>query len=198
VAPLVSRVVAEARAAVTRTPTAAGESALGDLIAESQRVALGADFAVMNPGGIRADLDAGTVTWGELFSVQPFCNTLVAVTLTGEQLYALLNEQWSPAQPSSGRILQIAGFGYTWGEPAAAGGGRVVELHDARGRPIDRRGTYRVVANGFLAAGGDNFTVLRDGTERVGGPGDLDALIAYLKSLPQPFVATTDGRIRRR
>ncbi len=197
VAPLVSQLIGETTAAITRTQTAAGESALGDLIAEAQRVSIGADLAVMNPGGIRADLDAGSVTWGELFTVQPFGNTVVGLTLTGQQIYDLLNQQWGAPQPAGGRILQIAGFGYTWSSAIAEGDLRVVEVHDADNQPLDLAASYRVAANNFIATGGDNFTVLRGGTNQVGGPIDLDALIDYVDTLPQPFSATTDGRITR-
>jgi 5'-nucleotidase len=197
VAPLVSEVIGSAATAITRTQTSAGESALGNLIAEAQRVSIGAQFAVMNMGGIRADLAAGTVTWGQLFTVQPFGNTVVGLDLTGQQIYDLLNQQWGAPQPAGGRILQIAGFSYTWDSAVAEGGQRVVEVRDATNAPIDRGATYRMAANNFIAAGGDNFTVLRNGTNQIGGPIDLDALIAYVESLPQPFSAATDSRIVR-
>src|SRR5262249_24143811 len=77
VAPLVNRVVGSAPQAITRTESSAGESALGNLIADAQRKATGSELAMMNPGGIRADIPAGTVTWGMLFTVQPFANSLV-------------------------------------------------------------------------------------------------------------------------
>ncbi|HEX6240892.1 MAG TPA: bifunctional metallophosphatase/5'-nucleotidase, partial [Polyangiales bacterium] len=77
VAPQVERVVGEAASAINRAQSAAGESALGNLIADAQRSAMGTDFAFMNPGGIRADLDQGPITWGELFTIQPFSNDLV-------------------------------------------------------------------------------------------------------------------------
>ena len=196
VAPLVSVVVGQAAAAITRTQNAAGESALGDLIAEAQRVSVGADFGVMNPGGIRADIAAGSVTWGALFTVQPFGNTVVKLTLTGQQIYDLLNQQWGAPQPAGGRMLQIAGLGYTWNSTIPEGGQRVLEVHDANG-PISLGATYTVAANNFIAAGGDNFTVLQAGTNQIGGPVDLDALVAYVKAIPQPFSASIDGRINR-
>ncbi len=197
VAPLVSEVIGSTSAAITRTQSSAGESALGNLIAEAQRVSIGADFALMNPGGIRADLAAGTVTWGQLFTVQPFGNTVVGLDLTGQQIYDVLNQQWGAPQPAGGRILQIAGFGYTWDSAIDEEGSRVVEVHDAANAPLDLGATYRVAANSFIAAGGDNFTVLASGTNQVGGPIDLDALIEYVESLPQPFAAAIDGRIQR-
>jgi 5'-nucleotidase len=192
----VERVVATAKTAVSAQPNDAGESALGDLVADAQRAALHADFALTNPGGIRRDLDVGQVNWGELFSVQPFGNTVVGVRLTGEELVALLNRQWGGAQPAGGRVLQISGFGYTWDASAPEGSARVVEIHDARGRPLDRKALYVVAMNTFLALGGDAFPpqpAITPGAT----PSDLEALVRYLAALPQPFDATLAGRIRR-
>ncbi len=193
VAPLVNQVIGTAAAAIVRAENSAGESALGNLIADAQRAALGTDFAFMNPGGIRADIDAGEVTWGELFTVQPFGNSLVKMDLTGQQVYDLLEQQWA-GQPFA-RILKGSGLAYTW-DAAAPVGSRVLSVTRA-GMPIDRAATYTVTVNSFLADGGDNFTVLRSGTNRLGGPIDLDALIAHIKSLPQPFSAAIEGRIAR-
>lgn len=193
VAPLVNRVVAIAAAPITGTQNAAGESALGDLIADAQRAAMGTDFAFMNPGGIRADIEAGEVTWGDLFTVQPFGNSLVKMTLSGRQIYDLLNQQWL-GQPYP-RRLQVSGLTYVW-DAAAAVGDRIVEVRKDD-QPIDPAAAYTVTVNSFLAAGGDNFTVLTQGTDREGGPVDLDALIDYLGALPQPVQVATDGRIAR-
>jgi 5'-nucleotidase len=195
VAPRVNRVVGQAAAEITRTQNAAGESALGDLIADSQRVSVDAQFGIMNPGGIRAELASGEVTWGALFAIQPFGNTVVTLTLTGQQIYDLLNQQWGAPQPAGGRLLQVSGFGYTWDSTVPEGGARVVEVHATDGTPIALDQSYVVAANNFIAAGGDNFTVLTSGTNQVGGPVDLDALVAYLETLPQPFSAAVEGRI---
>jgi 5'-nucleotidase len=151
------------------------------------------DFAFMNPGGIRADIATGEVTWGELFTVQPFGNSLVKMDLSGRQVYDLLEQQWV-GQPFA-RILKTSGLIYTW-DAAAAVGSRVVAVYK-NGVLIDKEARFTVTVNSFLADGGDNFTVLRNGTDRVGGPVDLDALIAYTKSIPQPFAATIEGRIER-
>jgi len=191
VAPLVSEVVAVSAAAITRTQSAAGESSLGNLIADAQRSAMGTDFAFMNPGGIRADLDAGDVTWGELFTIQPFGNSLVAMALTGEQLYRLLEQQW--VGQSSPRMLQISGLEYTW-DDALPAGERIVEIRQD-GVPIDLDAIYTVTANSFIAAGGDNFTVFTEALDPVGGPIDLDALIGHVEGLTQPFSAPAIGRI---
>lgn len=192
-APLANQVVAESADAISRTQNDAGESALGNLIADAQRAQMGTDFAFMNPGGIRADLDAGEVTWGELFTIQPFGNSLIGLTLTGAQVIDLLEQQWLD-QPFP-RILQISGLEYTWDE-ALPEGSRIVEvLKD--GEPLDPNALYTVTVNSFMAAGGDNFTVLTQGTDPIGGPVDLDALIDYVAELSQPFSAAIEGRITR-
>ena len=85
-APMVNKVVGTAAKTIRRTQNESGESELGNLIADAQRAAMRTDFAFMNPGGIRADIEQGEVTWGELFAVQPFGNNLVKMTLTGEQI----------------------------------------------------------------------------------------------------------------
>jgi 5'-nucleotidase len=193
VAPLVNQVIGVAATDLTRTENGAGESTLGNLIADAQRAALGTEFAFMNPGGIRADVAAGPLTFGQLFSVQPFGNSLVKMDLTGQQIYDLLEQQFA-GQPFP-RILKTAGLTYQW-DAAAPLGSRIVAAYQG-GVPIDRAAHYSVTVNSFLADGGDNFTVLRGGINRMGGPIDLDALIAYIKSLPPPFAVTIEGRIQR-
>ncbi|MFT3922985.1 MAG: bifunctional metallophosphatase/5'-nucleotidase [Myxococcales bacterium] len=189
-APLVNRVVGQASVAITRTQSPAGESALGNLIADSQRAEAGADIALMNPGGIRADLDAGPITWGELFTIQPFGNTLVSMDLTGAQVLRVLEQQWTA---TSTRFLQISGLSYVW-NPSKPIGSRVVSAQ-VGGAAIDPTRTYRVVANNFIAGGGDGFTVLTEGTNVIGGAVDLDALIAYVEGLGAPVGTVIEGRI---
>ncbi|AVX15117.1 bifunctional metallophosphatase/5'-nucleotidase [Stutzerimonas stutzeri] len=194
VEPLVARVVGLAQGAITRTETPAGESALGNLIADAQRVATGAQISFMNPGGIRADLDGGEVTWGELFAIQPFANDLVSMDLTGAQIETLLEQQW--VGQSYPRLLKPSGILYGWAANRPEGN-RVIEMRDASGAPINPAATYRVTVNSFLAGGGDNFTILNEGHNRVVGPVDLDALVGYIEALPQPFSASVEGRIQR-
>jgi 5'-nucleotidase len=189
--------VGTAADAIRRKQNEAGESALGNLIADAQRAAMGSDFAIINPGGIRADFDAGPIHWGEVFAVQPFRNRVIELTVTGQQLYELLNQQWGPEQPAGGRILQVSGFSYAWDSNVPEGGSRVLEVRAARG-PIAREASYRLSANAFLAEGGDGFRVLTTGTYPRQGEVDLDILADYLKNLPQPFNARVEGRIKRR
>ena len=194
VAPIANRVVGAITGDITRTAGANGESPLGDVIADAQlartRTSAGAQIALMNPGGIRADFDAeasaggeatGQVTYGEAFTVQPFNNLVVTQTLTGAQLKAVLEQQFVGfAGQTTQRILQVsAGLTYSWDSTAPAGS--KVSALALGGTPIDPAASYRVTTNDFLANGGDGFTNLNLNSERVTAPGfDVDALVAYL------------------
>jgi 5'-nucleotidase len=191
-APLAGRRVGRLASALTRTASAAGESSLGDAVADAQLAATrktGAAIAFTNPGGLRADLPAGDVTYAQVFAAQPFGNTLVTVTLTGAQLTAVLEQQWGASRP---RILQLsANVAYAWS--SAAPGAKVVPGSlKVDGHPLGADARVRVTVNSFLASGGDGFAAFSEGTERVGGPPDVDALVAYLRPtlegapLPKP------------
>lgn len=193
VTPVVNQVIAAAAYDLTREQNAAGESALGNLIADAQRWKMNTELAFMNPGGIRTNLSAGEVTWGELYTIQPFGNNLVKMKLTGSQIDTLLEQQWKD-QPYP-RILQVSGLCYTWNPQKPAG--ERVEPTDVfvRGQPLELNKSYTITVNSFLADGGDKFFVLKEGAEREMGPADLDALIEYLRQLSQPFGAAIEGRI---
>jgi 5'-nucleotidase len=194
-APLANRVIGQITANITRAPNPAGESALGDLIADAQLLATtpanlgGAVIAFMNPGGIRADLTYasspagegdGNVTYGESFTVQPFGNNLVTKTMTGAQIRSLLEQQFPGCNaPNSVRILQIsAGFSYEQRPSAAACADKIGQI-SLNGLPIDPVASYRVTMNSFLADGGDGFSVFTQGGNALGGAVDTDALEAY-------------------
>jgi 5'-nucleotidase len=223
-----ARVVGTITATITRSANNAGESALGDVIADAQLAATGsastgsAVVALMNPGGIRADLPFtapgkvdGNVTYGEAFTVQPFGNSLVTMTLTGAQLYAVLEQQWGTAQPFP-RVLQVSnGFSYTHNFPlpldrnltsdegaqfttSVRGNSYVVPGSvKINGEPVDHAASYRVTVNSFIADGGDTFTVLKGGTDRLGGEVDTDALEAYMAANPAGVAPGPQNRITR-
>ncbi|MBF0558872.1 MAG: bifunctional metallophosphatase/5'-nucleotidase [Nitrospirae bacterium] len=193
-APLINQVIGHASTDISGDQNSAGESALGNLIADAQRAALPADFAFTNPGGIRDRVHAGDVTWGTLYAVQPFNNYLVRINMTGRQIYDLLNQQWQANLPHP-RMLQISGLTYTW-DSTLPSGKRIVEVR-RNNAPISPASVYTVVVNSFLAGGGDSFKALTHGTNATGGTSDLDALIAYIRKLPQPFSAKTEGRITK-
>jgi 5'-nucleotidase len=181
-APIANRVVGSAAADITRAANPAGESALGDVIADAQLAATaptdfgGAVVAFMNPGGIRADILAGDVTYGELFTVQPFNNVMTVKTMTGDMIRRLLEQQFEIASPP--RILQVSeGFTYSY-DMTQPPGSRVSNIAIG-GTPISMTASYRVAMNNFLADGGDGFTVFREGTDQLGGEIDLDVLVRY-------------------
>lgn len=194
-APLANRIIGQITADITRTANAAGESALGDVIADAQLDATNdpgfgdAVVAFMNPGGIRADLTYassaagegdGNVTYGESFTVQPFGNSLVTMTLTGAQIDTLLEQQFDNPAPGQNRILQVSeGFTYTWSASAPTGSKVDIASIMINGVAINPAASYRVTVNSFLADGGDNFFILREGTDRLGGDVDTDALEKY-------------------
>jgi 5'-nucleotidase len=195
VAPLVTQVFGFANTPFSRTENAAGESTLGDLIADAQAEATATQLTFMNAGGIRADLDAGDITYNDLFTIQPFGNTLVTMNLTGGQIYQVLEQQFPGAfGQTTQRIMKTSGFHYTWDSTKPAGS-KIVEV-DIGGAAIDLNATYTVTCNNFMATGGDGFTTFVSGTNPVGGPVDLDALIAYVKA-HTPFTAGTLDRITR-
>jgi 5'-nucleotidase len=147
-----------------------------------------ADFALMNNGGARTDLlpaADGTVTFGQIFAMQPFANNVVTKGYTGAEIKAVLEQQFasgtnSAAQPN---LLTPSGnfrFSYDKSRPA---GQRIVAMSLA-GKPLDPAKTYRVAINNFLASGGDNFTLLADGHDPVDAGLDLDATEAYLATNP--------------
>ncbi|MBT2695884.1 5'-nucleotidase C-terminal domain-containing protein [Bacillus sp. ISL-40] len=194
VAPIVSKVVGTAANDITGTRNKSGESALGNLIADSQRTAMNSDFAFMNPAGIRADIQAGEVNWGELFTILPFTNNLVKVTLTGDQIRRVLNQQWQPK--GIVRMLQISGLKYTWSGTKGTKR-KVLDIFRADGTPINPDSKYTVTVTSYLANGGDDFTVFLEGTDKVDGPVDIDVFENYVKQRKQPFASLIEGRVTK-
>jgi 5'-nucleotidase len=203
-APLVQRVVGKVTGPATRTNAPSRENVMGNLIADAQLAATApagkgaAQIAFMNPGGVRADLVPaadGSVTYGQLFSVQPFGNSLVVKTMTGAQIRALLEQQFNSGSNTVAAprvLLPSAGFTYTYDLTAAAGS-RITAMA-LGGVPMADATTYRVTMNSFLATGGDNFTVFNQGTNTLGGDQDIDALEAYITA-NDPLTPPATNRI---
>ncbi|MCU1453878.1 MAG: putative 5-nucleotidase [Acidimicrobiales bacterium] len=183
------------------------ESVLGNFIADVQLAATrdtgrgGAQLALTNAGGLRADLrrgPKGVVRYADAFAVQPFANDVVTKTFTGAQLADALEQQWQPAGTGQ-RVLWLGvSKGVTYSYEPAAPLGHHVRRATLRldGRPVDPAGSYRVTSNSFLAAGGDHFTALAAGTDRsTTGDNDLTMLVAYLAAhspvTPDPTPRTT-------
>jgi 5'-nucleotidase len=216
VSPLANRVIGTIAAPLPNTASSAGEMPAGDLIADAQLQATqpaalgGAVMAFMNAGGVRNPgfAVAGAsypynVTYGDAFTVQPFGNSLVTMTLTAQQLKDLLEQQFAGCQGQTAqRIMQVSnGLKYSWRASAAACA-RIVDVvltptdvtvtpPVATGAPetivangvVQNPGkTYRVTVNNFMATGGDGLTVLLGGTSTLGGAQDIDALTAYFNA----------------
>jgi 5'-nucleotidase len=193
--PIAHRVIGSITADISRTANAAGESALGDVIADAQLASTsptdfgGAVVAFMNPGGIRADLThafsdggeaPGEITYNEMFTVQPFNNVMTVKTMTGDMIYRLLEQQFDNPSAGQMRVLQVSdGFTYTW-SAAQPYGSHIVDGSVAiNGVAVDKAASYRVAMNSFLATGGDGFSVFNEGTDQLGGEIDIDAAVSY-------------------
>jgi len=194
-APLANQVIGRIQGDLTRTATLQGESALGDVIADAQLVAtqpanLGAArLAFMNPGGIRQDMRTtdvssggeavGEVTYGEAFLVQPFGNSLVTKTMTGDMLRRLLEQQFPGCGgQTTKRILQVsATFSYEQDPAGTTCASRIGRMF-VDGVEVAPADSFRVTLNNFLSTGGDGFSVFNEGTNALGGAQDIDALVA--------------------
>jgi 2',3'-cyclic-nucleotide 2'-phosphodiesterase (5'-nucleotidase family)/predicted AlkP superfamily phosphohydrolase/phosphomutase len=200
-APIANRVIGRITADIfsardnnPNVPNAAGEQPMGDVIADAMLEATApTDFggtvaAFMNSGGVRAGLlfaksgpetEDGIVRYTEAFTVQPFGNTLVVKTCTGQQLYDVLNQQFNNPAAGQNRIMLVsANVHYQW---TTAGGAHVVDGSlTFGGAPVNKAASYRVAMNNFMADGGDGYTVFTQCTAPLGGEVDLDAFARYL------------------
>lgn len=190
------------------TENRGGESTLGNFVADVQQAATvdaGSQFALMNPGGLRADLlyassspedPDGTVTYREVASVQPFANTLVTLTLTGVQLRQVLEQQWQPATASR-PFLKLGvsqELQYTY-DPAAPAGQHIGTIM-LNGEPVADGDTVRATVNSFLASGGDNFSTLADGTDRAdSGRVDLQSMVGYFAEVGEVSPSTAQRAV---
>jgi 5'-nucleotidase len=186
-APLRDRVIGRLAGSASRTRDESGESRMGNLVADAQLSITGADAAFIVPGGVRAGLGVGNVTYGRAFMAQPFGTSLVSVTLTGAQILDLLKEQWC-GQRSPQVMGPSATVSYSWsaatataimGKSCATAANPVSDLR-LHGDPVNERRGYRVTVNSSMALGSGHLAVLAAATERTGGPEDIAALDEYL------------------
>jgi 5'-nucleotidase len=203
-APVANRPAGSITETLSHRPNNAGESPLGDIIADAQLAATqaaangGAVIAFTNPGGIRTDMarrNDGTVSYADIFASQPFRNQLVTLTLTGLQIKNALEQQWT--DPKLPRILQLSkGFSYAWDAARPYGDHILADRMALNGQPIDPAASYRVTVNNYLSVGGDGFTVLKQGTAPLTGVYDIDALYGYFRA-NSPIGPAASDRIQR-
>lgn len=172
-------------------PNAAGESNFGNLVADAYKTAMGADLAFQNLHGIRADISEGTITKGTIYAALPFTNRLLLVSLTGQDIYDVLEQQWEAVHPN---ILQISGISYSYDERKPLG--KKIQLVQLANKPLIKEQVYTVALTDYLASGSGVFSVLK--RSKILKHGDMahQVLIDYIKSIPQPVRATIDERIK--
>ena len=202
-----SRVVASTAAPIIgdREVCRVEECEMGNLVADAmlERVRdQGIDIALMNSGGIRASMDAGEITMGEVLTVLPFQNALSTFRLTGEQVIAALENGVSQVEEVQGRFPQVAGMKFVWDPSKPAGEGRVTEVlvEGPDGfAPIDPAATYGVVSNDFVRKGGDGYDVFVDASDVYDFGPALDEVVAtYLADAlagGEPYAPRLEGRI---
>ncbi len=196
-APLANKVIGKVQGDLTRDQSPVGETTLGDVIADAQLASTSsastgnAQLALMNPGGVRADLKAGDissggeangeVTYGEAFTVQPFGNSLVTKTMTGDMLRRTLEEQFVGCGGQAVQnVLQVSSTLKYKSNPTAANCADKIGEIKVKDEVVTPTTSLRVTMNNFLAFGGDGFKVFNEGTDSLGGAQDIDSFAAYL------------------
>ncbi|MEN2768844.1 5'-nucleotidase C-terminal domain-containing protein [Ornithinibacillus xuwenensis] len=189
IAPIINEVVGYNAQDLSGSYTNGSDHGLGNLIADGMNWAMDSDFAMMNGGGIRDILPAGPITWGELYNIQPFGNTLMTVEITGADLYPILNEQIS----SYGSDYSIAGFHYTYNPELQ----QVVDITFPDGTPIDEDAVYTLTVNNYM--GTSEGPIKELGQNPIMGPEDIEATVNYVRSFnsseSHPIVYEAEGRI---
>ncbi|MGR3455167.1 bifunctional metallophosphatase/5'-nucleotidase [Pseudooceanicola sp.] len=196
-----NRVVAETAEEIdgSRDTCRAGECQMGNLVADAMLDRVkdqGVDVAIANGGGLRASIDAGEVTMGEVLTVLPFQNTLSTFQTTGAVIVEALENGVSQVEEGAGRFPQVAGLSFAF-DPAAEAGSRVSDVM-VGGEPIDPEATYGVVTNNYVRNGGDGYSMFIEGENAYDyGPDLADVTAEYLAE-QGPYTPYTDGRITRK
>jgi 5'-nucleotidase len=198
---LKTRVVAETSAEITgaREGCRAEECTMGNLIADAMLARVkdqGIEIAIQNGGGIRASIDAGEVTMGEVLSVLPFQNTLSTFQVTGATIVAALENGVSQIEEGAGRFPQVAGMTYAF-DPSQPAGSRISDVM-VGGAPIDPGKLYGVVSNNYVRNGGDGYAMFVDAENAYDFGPDLADVTAEFMAANAPYTPYTDGRITRK
>lgn len=199
------KVVAETTEAIdgSRETCRVQECAMGTLVAEAMLARVkdqGVTIALTNGGGLRASIDAGPVTMGEVLTVLPFQNTLSTFTVTGAQVQAALENGVSQIEENAGRFAQVAGLKYSF-DPAAAVGSRISDVMVQEGGafvPLDPAKEYLAVSNNYVRGGGDGFKMFVDARNAYDFGPDLADVTAEYLAANAPYTPFVDGRITRK
>lgn len=203
-----ARVVAQAAEPIdgSRDHCRAGECAMGNLVADAmlaRGAAQGVQIAIQNGGGLRASIDGGEITMGEVLTVLPFQNTLATLQLKGSEIVESLESGVSRVEEGAGRFPQVAGLRFTWTPDRPAGEGRIVKVEVADGDggwdPIDPNASYLVATNNFMRRGGDGYALFASNAVNPYdyGPNMEDVVVEHLLSLDGPYQPFLDGRIAK-
>lgn len=193
VAPIINSYIGTSQNALLRKQNRHGESNLGNLIADAFRSVMNTDIGITNPHGLRDDINPGMITWGKIYSVLPFSNNIVSLSLTGQDIYELLEQQWMGSYTN---MLQISGMTYSY-DSSQPLGHRIIAIQHL-GKPLNREKIYTIAAPDFLASGNGVFSVMKRGKIINIGANDHDTVIHYIKQLPHPFEILVDGRIKNK
>jgi len=193
-----NRVVAETAEAIDgeRGNCRAQECSMGNLVADAMLDRVkdqGIDVAIANSGGLRASIDAGEVTMGEVLTVLPFQNTLSTFQVTGAQLIEALENGVSQHEEGAGRFPQVAGMSFAF-DPKAEAGSRISDVMVA-GEPIDLEKTYGAVSNNYVRNGGDGYAMFKDAANAYDYGPDLADVTAEYLAKDGTYKPYTDGRI---
>jgi 5'-nucleotidase len=193
-----TRVVANAGDVIVgdRDVCRAMECSMGNLVADAMLDRVkdqGVEIAIQNGGGLRASIDAGEVTMGEVLTVLPFQNTLSTFQVTGETIVAALENGVSQMEEGAGRFPQVAGMSFTV-DPSAEAGSRISDVM-VGGAPIDLGKTYGVVSNNYVRNGGDGYKMFVDAMNAYDFGPDLADVTAEYIAANAPYTPYTDGRI---
>ncbi|MFL4468407.1 bifunctional UDP-sugar hydrolase/5'-nucleotidase [Tateyamaria armeniaca] len=193
-----TRVVAESAEAIEggRDTCRAQECPMGSLIADAMLDRVkdqGIEIAIQNGGGIRASIDAGPVTMGEVLTVLPFQNTLSTFQVSGSTIVAALENGVSQIEDGAGRFPQVAGMSYAF-DASQPAGSRVSDVM-VGGAPIDPDKLYGVVSNNYVRNGGDGYAMFKDAQNAYDFGPDLADVTAEFLAAKGPFTPYTDGRI---
>jgi 5'-nucleotidase len=177
------------------------ECTMGNLVADASLDRVkdqGVAIALVNSGGLRASIDAGPVTMGEVLTVLPFQNTLSTFEISGKVLLEALENGVSQYEEKAGRFLQVAGMKYSFNPTLPAGSritGAEVQAADGSWQPVDAAASYLVVANNYVRTGGDGFKMFVDAAKAYDFGPDLADVVAEYLAKAGPYKPYTDGRI---